>query len=474
MAGKRYEFSACTSVLVGKKASADGSTMIARNEDFKASWPKHMVVHPHKEYSEPQKFVAKDNKFEWMLPKVRGKYTATPEWTDESGLIEEDGINEYGVAMSATESTYANDRVLSADPLVESGINEGAMVTVVLPYVHSAREGVQLLGKMVTEKGASETNGMLFSDQDEVWYMEIGCGHHWVAQRIPDDSYAVAANQMAIQNIEFDDLDNFMYSAGIQEFVAENNLNSEPASFNFRKIFGTRDLSDEVYNTPRVWFAQRYLNPEIEQEPTSQDLPFIRKANRLIQRQDVEYILGSHYQGTKYDLLGKAKEKGLFRPISLAKTQESHILQIRPDLPIETAGLQWIALGVTAESVYVPFYAGASDTHPAYKVGTKDYSPDSAYWTYKLAGVLVDAHYHELSDDLHDTQHKLNIKLGQMVKQTDKKAKSLNGKDLTEYLTKQSIAMQQEGLDQMHKLISILVSKSTDFSPLNFNTDLNL
>ena len=189
------KLSACTSILVGKKAMADNSTIIARNEDAKTAWPKHLTVHEHKEFEEEQVFVSNDNKFTMPLPKVRFRYSATPEWTDKFGLFEEDGINEYGVAMSATESAYSNPRVLGADPLVENGISEEAMVTVVLPYIKSAREGVARLGSIIEKYGTSETNGVLFSDEDEVWYFESGSGHHWVAQRIPDDCYAVVANQ---------------------------------------------------------------------------------------------------------------------------------------------------------------------------------------------------------------------------------------------------------------------------------------
>ena len=125
-------------------------------------------------------------------------------------VFEEDGINEYHVAMSATESAYANDRVMAVDPFnTEKGILEEAMVTVVLPYIKTAKEGVIRLGKIVEKHGAAEADGILFADRDEAWYMEIGSGHHWVAQRIPDDSYAVVANQLAIQEIDFDS-DNFL------------------------------------------------------------------------------------------------------------------------------------------------------------------------------------------------------------------------------------------------------------------------
>ncbi len=110
-----FEFSACTSILVGKKAMADGSTVIGRNEDSKSAWPKHMVIHPRQTFAEDQTFVSKDNGFAMPLEKTRFKYSATPEWTDEFRLFEEDGINEYGVCMSATESAYANERVFSSN-----------------------------------------------------------------------------------------------------------------------------------------------------------------------------------------------------------------------------------------------------------------------------------------------------------------------------------------------------------------------
>ncbi len=250
-------FSACTSILIGKNATVDGSVIIGRNEDSRPAWPKNFVVHPAVTHDTPQVFKSQDNDFSMPLPANAAKYTATPEWTTKYGLFEEDGINEYGVAMSATESTYANTRVLAADPLEKNGIGEEAMITVTLPYIKSAREGVKRLGTIVATYGTDESNGILFADKDEAWYFETGSGHYWVAQRIPDDSYAVIANQMAIQEIDFADPDNFMWHPGIQDFVKEHVLNPGRQGFNFRKIFGTANQMDTYYNLPRVWYGQK-------------------------------------------------------------------------------------------------------------------------------------------------------------------------------------------------------------------------
>lgn len=78
------------------------------------------------------------------------------------------------------------------------------MITVVLPFIRSAREGVERLGKIIQNMELPKQTGFWSADRDEAWYMEIGSGHHYVAQRIPDDSYAVVANQLAIQVIDFD------------------------------------------------------------------------------------------------------------------------------------------------------------------------------------------------------------------------------------------------------------------------------
>ena len=152
--------SSCTSILIGKKATVDGSVIIGRNEDAKTAWPKHLAFNQH-QIKKNNIFKSKDNKFQITLPNECFSYSSTPEWTDKYGVFEEDGINEYHVAMSATESAYANDRVMAVDPFdEEKGILEEAMITVVLPFIRSAREGVERLGKIIQKHGAAEADGI--------------------------------------------------------------------------------------------------------------------------------------------------------------------------------------------------------------------------------------------------------------------------------------------------------------------------
>lgn len=467
------KLSSCTSILVGKQASVDGTIMIGRNEDSKAAWPKRVVIHPHGDLD--TRFESKDTGLKLTLPKGSFKYSATPEWTNKYGLFEEDGINEYNVAMSATESAYCNDRVLGCDPLVKGGLNEEAMVTVVLPFVKTAREGVQRLGDLIAEHGTGETNGILFADDNEAWYFESGAGHYWVAQRIPDDSYAVVANQLAIQEVDFNDPDNFMFHPQLKQFVEDNNLNPHPGTFNFRQIFGTATRSDAIYSTPRVWSGHQQFSPVTAKDefPESQDLPFIMKPEKKISIFDAQHYLASHFQVTPYDPIGTGNDhdKHLYRPISLAKTQESHIMQMnRPG-----ADIQWIAMGVAAESVYVPFFAGINDVPAPYKRGKLPAQLNSAYWIFKHAGILADANLHDLLPQVEDVQHQLNQESVRMIKETDQELQKITDKDeRSKYLTTQSENIATDALDAYRHLSLRLITQLTDQCQLNFHTDENL
>lgn len=463
--------SSCTSILIGKKASLTGSVVIGRNEDAKTAWPKHLAFNAHK-IIQNNHFKSKDNKFEMDLPKERFSYSSTPEWTDKYGVFEEDGINEYHVAMSATESAYANERVLAADPFeTEKGILEEAMVTVVLPYVKTAREGVERLGKIVEKHGAAEADGILFGDRDEAWYMEIGSGHHWVAMRIPDDSYAVVANQLAIQEIDFNDAKNFMFSKEIQEFVKENKLWPANQSFNFREIFGTHDDSDLHYNTPRVWIGQKLLTPSVKQEPESFDLPIVQKADKPISIRNAQDVLCNHYQNTPYDLTNpKNKDNATFRPISVATTQESHLLELNGEKMVH-----WLAMGVGAQSVYVPFYPQGTKVPTMYKYGKETYSSNSAYWVFKLASVLVDRNWGKYGSELSSAQTEAREKTMRLRHEYDAKlANETDSSKQTDLVNEANDKMAKAVLDIYKKLIAKLITQQTGDSPLRFKMDPNL
>ena len=472
---------ACTTVLVGKGVSSDGSTIIARNEDVASADPKKVIVHQAETNPAGTTFESKVNGFKMELPAEKQKYTSTPEFTDESGVFEESGTNASGVAMSATESTEYNSKIKKADPLVKDGIGEECMVTVVLPYIHSAREGVTYLGDIVTKYGSSECNGVAFSDKNEIWYMEILSGHHWVAERIPDDKYAVIANQSSIRNVDLKDTDNYLADKDLESFVKDNKLNPSAKTFNIRKIFGTNNKDDQMYNICRVWDGQRLLTSSVEKKYkiTSKKIPFLQTPDDKISVADVETVLRSHYNGTKYDPY-KNKDSE-YRPINVQKTVESHIIQWRQDMPVEISGIQWQALGTPEMSVYVPFYNGIDDTIAEYKNEASDSNPSysNAYWIFKTTDVLATPYYNNYMKKYVSPIHKkIEKKLNENIEASDKAAMDMynaNPDDteaLTQYLTEQTNTNATYTLDNVKKLNAKMFVKSTDSRSDKHNSSL--
>ncbi|CAM3223784.1 C69 family dipeptidase [Sporolactobacillus spathodeae] len=475
---KKNSHASCTSFLAGKKATLDGSTMIGRNEDnYVVLAPQRFAVHPHLERDHEETYHSHLNGFTIDLPKVRFRYTSTPDAVDAYDTYEGSGINENNVAMSATESIYANARVLGYDPLnTETGIAEESMNTVVLPYITSARDGVLRLGKIVETHGAAESNGMLFADKDEVWYMEIATGHLWAAQRIPDDCYAVVANQMALQEIDPDDQENFLVAPGLVDFVEKYHLNTGFGTLNFRNIFGTQTEFDHHYNTPRVWYSQKFLTPDVEQSPISNDLPFLRKANRKLGPEDVQFVLSSHYQETPYDPLGNGskEDRTRFRAVSLNRTQNSHIMQIRPNVPDEIAGIHWVAFGTNVFTPSVPFYTSISKVPESYAVTPEKLTMDSAYWLHRIIAVIAEPHFRMFEKSVNDFKNKVHSLCLANLAKTDAQieaGEALNSQQLLEAANAQNAAIANE---KTLELLQQLTTDSLALSKLSFTMDENL
>ena len=407
----------CTTILVGKKASNDGSVIISRNDDgsFEA---KRIIV--NKAVKEPHTYKTVLSHLKVELPGNAMRYTSSPNVSKKKGVWPACGINEANVAMNATETVTSNPRVMGADPYVEyqakkgskkevpGGIGEEDLVTLVLPFIRSAREGVLRLGSLLEQYGTYEPNGIAFCDSEEAWWLETIGGHHWIAKRVPDDRVVIMPNQFGLDNFDFDDAygakKENLCSADLKEFTEKYNLYTgrDWKAFNPRLAYGSRADSDHIYNTPRAWFMARYLlertyhwdGENADFTPESNDIPWSFVPEKKVSIEDVRYLLGSHYQGTPYDPYDNTSvNKGRYRSIGVPNSDVCGIMQIRGNMPDAIKGVEWLCMGGSGFTACFPVYANV-DEMPAYLSKTTDtVSTDYMYWQSRLIAALADAHH---------------------------------------------------------------------------------
>ena len=200
-----------------------------------------------------------------------------------------------------------------------------------------------------------------------------------------------------------------MCSKDLREFIEENHLNlSLDGSLNPRDAFGSHDDSDHVYNTPRAWFMERYLNPhtykwdgeQANYTPASDDIPWCLKPEKKVTIEDVKYVLSAHFQGTPYDPYGSYGEKsmkGAFRSIGVNRNDFLSVIEMRPeqaDITENTGNIiQWVAFASNVFNVLVPFY-GEVETTPEYVSNTTgEVSTDNFYWASRMIAAMADASY---------------------------------------------------------------------------------
>lgn len=412
----------CTTILVGKAASYDGSTIIARNDDSGAGSytpKKYAVVHPEEQ---PRLYKSVISHVEIKLPDDPMRYTCVPNALKGEGIWAASGVNAANVAMTATETITSNPRVLGADPLVcyepadgdkperAGGIGEEDIVTITLPYIKSAREGVIRLGSLLEQYGTYEMNGVAFQDVDEIWWLETIGGHHWIARKVPDDVYVVMPNQFGMDEFDLADAlgaqNEFMCSADLPEFIEKYHLDVENMEDKVcpRDIFGSHDDADHVYNTPRAWFMERTLNPnsavwdgpDADFTPVSDDIPWCMIPEKKITMEDVKYVLSSHYQGTLYDPYGNYGDKslrGAYRSIGVNRTDFMSAIQIRPYADEDSSAIQWLAFASNAFNVMVPFYTNVDEVPEYFANTSADVSTNNFYWTSRMIAAMADASY---------------------------------------------------------------------------------
>ena len=427
--------SECTTIIIGQEQTTDGSMIVARSEDWDAMEAKNYEIFEGTDNG-PREFVAKDSPFRCELPEKALGYSALSPY-NLHGHWGSAGFNTAGVGMSATESIFSNDEVLKHDPLVENGVAENSVFNITLPYVHTAREGVERLGMLIEKYGIAEGFGIGFVDSKEIWYLETACGHRWLACRMPKDQYFVTGNQSRFRTYDPNDKENYLASADLIEFAEKHGLyNPAQGAFDFHEAYARDIKLDTTYNYPRVWGLQQFFSPEIKNDVTKNTFPVFAKAAHKVTLTELRTAFRFHYDNTEHDPYLNSNPKEPYRPVSIFRTTQTHLLQVRPELPQAIGCVNYVAMGMADLGVFLPLYQGITSYPEAYTKGNGESSDDSAYWKFRKIMVLGMTNYNKYAPVIKEAYAKFEAETDQRQREMEEeylriyKTQPLHAQDL--------------------------------------------
>ena len=461
---EHYLPSECTTIIIGQEQTADGSMIVARSEDWDAMEAKNYEIFEGTDNG-PREFVAKDSPFRCELPEKALGYSALSPY-NLHGHWGSAGFNTAGVGMSATESIFSSDEILKHDPLVENGVAENSVFNITLPYVHTAREGVERLGMLIEKYGIAEGFGIGFVDSKEIWYLETACGHRWLACRMPKDQYFVTGNQSRFRTYDPNDKENYLASADLIEFAEKHGLyNPAQGAFDFHEAYARDIKLDTTYNYPRVWGLQQFFSPEIKNDVTKNTFPVFAKAAHKVTLTELRTAFRFHYDNTEHDPYLNSNPKEPYRPVSIFRTTQTHLLQVRPELPQAIGCVNYVAMGMADLGVFLPLYQGITSYPEAYTKGNGESSDDSAYWKFRKIMVLGMTNYNKYAPIIKEAYAKFEAETDQRQREMEEeylriyKTQPLHAQDLLQAFSDKILNSALDLADRLQEKLFTLMTQ---------------
>lgn len=363
----------CFTVLVGKDASADGSVLVAHNEDDRGEILVNLRKIKPRDYGAPQKVALGKG----ATLETDGR-TAGFLWIEATTQEYADSfINDHGVLITSDSCPSR----ITEDDLTDGGI--GWMLRrLVAEKATSARDAVRIAGTLI-EKYGYRASGRTYSiaDKNEAWMLAALRGRHWAAQRVPDDEVAVIPNHFTIRRFDADDPDHFLASPGIVEYAAKNGWydKEKDGPFDFKKAFDRPSRREPAAdgNTLRHWRGLTLLTGRDWE--LGGDYPFSVKPGNKVTTEALKAVLRDHYEGTSYDATDGYKtgspNRTKFRTICTASTINAFVVSLDADRPDPLSVRVWLALGKPDTTIFLPLYLGVENLPPGAGLGkdTHDY-----------------------------------------------------------------------------------------------------
>ncbi len=455
---------ACTGLYVGKDVCKEGTTLIARSEDQgSGAYNKMFKVQPR--VTKAGRYFVDEgedqNGFKVPLPKTTFKYTYVPDASDGGdGMYPASCMNEYGLAVVGTISTGVSEEYEAIDPAKETGtgLREAILPGLIACQAKTAREAAEVCAKLHDEFGSEEWNTLLFSDPKESWIFENYGGYSYAAMKMPTDKVAVFGNQIMIDWIDPSDTENVIVSKNLIENLGKLKkvVKDDKGRYNLVESIDAGKRSE--YSNMRTWRGHQTFAPSKTGKYSDEEFYtlFFTPDNK-VSVIDVMKIFGDRYEGTEFDMM-KAENEGR-RPIGVTRQSDVHIMQTFPELPIDSCHVQWLAMGNAEHSMFLPTFAGITDTYKGYHVDLNKFNPNSMYFASKRVNGLAESDREFLSQGVKDYnvfQEEMMLKDVQNQLAKVKAAYKISKKAGRDYVTKLGIKVAEEKFKENTNLFNTL------------------
>ena len=428
------ERDACTSIMVGREASTDGSVMTSHTCD---SWYRTwMSIEPAEDFPRD------------TVTSIYGGLMHTESRKDRTGTKERGTIPQAAHTYRFLNTAYPclNEKQLAMGETTIGGRDtlkneEGLFLIeelqrIALQRCTTARDAIRLMGELIKKYGYGDSGECLtIADKHEVWIFEVfgegakRIGGVWAAQRIPDDEVAVSANISRIGRIDIADTDHFMASDNVFSVARKLKLWDGKSDFSFWKAYSGGNYSGETKNySVRELFIMQQLAPDAGFTDQIEELPLSVKPAAKLSVETVSKLLGSYYEGTelslasRIDTLAKGNDDvkikggkplasnpwmrpdeirryaGLLndstmqniRTVSVSWCAYSTVIQLRSWLPDEVGGVAWVALDNPGQSPRFPVFSGNTELPTMLDIcGQHNKRDDAALWHYREANRIA-------------------------------------------------------------------------------------
>ena len=479
----------CTNLIVGKKASKDGSVIISYSQDDYGSFEPLRVIPAadHPAGSMHPLYHYESNNYLGEIPEVAHTYGIV-------GLM-----NEFQVSIH--ETTWGGRAELT--DTISGLIDYGSLMVLGLQRSKTAREAIEVMTKLVETYGyESEGESFSVADPNEAWILEMigkGPGRKgtvWVAVRIPDDCISGHANQSRIHQFPLKDKKNCLYAKDVISFAREKGyFSGKDADFSFADAYAPADFGALRFCEARIWsyynkWAAEDMSPYLPYamgDTKGQVIPLYVKPKALLSVQDVKDMMRDHYEGTPMALtedIGMGAWEMPYRPTPLSfevdgtkyfnerpiSTQQSacvYVSQMRSWLPNHIGGVTWFANDEANMTAFTPCYCNMTQAPECYDKNTADafhFSTRSAYWVENWVSNMVYLRYNLLFPELQKVRDRLEKDYNSLQADVESKAAGMSKEEAIKYLSAYSHRVAGAMMDEWNQLAQLIIVKYNDMA----------